>query len=231
MSELSTAKGTGERLLEAALRRLEADGPEALKARTLTREIGASTMAVYTHFGGMPGLVDAMVREGMARFAAHVRARPPLPDDPMADLISGGLSYSEFALANPQLYRLIFGLSAGARLREAAPEFDAGATWSLPEGQDTFSILLSSVERVIEAGEFRPQDATTAAVQVLSATHGYLLLEIGGFDQEERQRAVLPMTINLMVGLGADRERAERSLARAVETRGWPGGDLPEGLG
>ena len=231
MSDLSTPEGTGERLLEAALRRLEADGPEALKARTLTREIGASTMAVYTHFGGMPGLVDAMVREGLARFAAHVRSRPPLPDDPLADLISGGLSYSEFALANPQLYRLIFGLSSGARLREAAPEFDAGATWSLPEGRDTFSILLESVERVIEAGEFRPQDPTTAAVQVLSATHGYLLLEIGGFDQEERRRAVLPMTINLMVGLGADRERAERSLARAVETRGWPGGEIPEGLG
>jgi AcrR family transcriptional regulator len=228
---VSTVKGTRERLLEAAFRGLERDGPEALKARSLTAEIGVSTMAVYTHFGGMPGLVDAIVREGLARFAAHVRARPPLRDDPMADLISGGLAYSEFALANPQLYRLIFGLSAGAPLRAAAPEFDAGVSWRLPEGEATFSILLESVDRVIEAGEIRRQDPRTAAIQILSATHGYLLLTIGGFAEEERRRAVLPMAVDLMVGLGADRERTERSLARAIETRGWPGGEPPNGAG
>ena len=220
MPSVSTTQTTRERLLQAAFRRLEQDGPEALKARTLTREIGASTMAVYTHFGGMPGLVDAMVREGLVRFAAHVRARPDLADDPMADLMSGGLAYAEFALANPQLYRLIFGLSAGAPLREAAPDFDAASAWGLPEGEDAFSILLESVERVIEAGEVRRQDARGAAVQVLSTTHGYLLLTIGGFDEEERQRALLPMAVNLMVGLGAEREKTERSLARAIEVRG-----------
>jgi AcrR family transcriptional regulator len=230
MPSTSSAQTTPERLLDAALRSLEADGPEALKARELTRQIGVSTMAVYTHFGGMPGLVDAMVREGLGRFAAHVRARPPLPDEPLADLISGGLAYSEFALTNPQLYRLIFGLGAGAALRQAAPDFDAGSVWRLPEGEDAFSILLESVERVIEAGEFRRQDARVAAVQVLGTTHGYLLLTIGGFDEEERQRAIGPMAVNLMVGLGADRERTERALARAIEVRAWPGGEPPAGL-
>ena len=220
MPSTSTPQTTRERLLEAAFRRLEQDGPDALKARTLTSEIGASTMAVYTHFGGMPGLVDAMVREGLVRFAAHVRARPDLAGEPMADLMSGGLSYSEFALANPQLYRLIFGLSGGAPLREAAPDFDAGSAWGLPEGEDAFSILLESVVRVIEAGEIREQDARTAAVQILSTTHGYLLLTIGGFDEEERSRALLPMAVNLMVGLGAERESTERALARAIEVRG-----------
>ena len=220
MPSLSTTQTTRERLLEAAFRRLEKDGPEALKARTLTREIGVSTMAVYTHFGGMPGLVDSMVREGLARFAAHVRARPPLPDDPMADLISGGLAWVEFALSNSQLYRLIFGLSSGAPLREAAPALDAGAVWRLPEGVDGFSILLESVERVIEAGEIREQDPRTAAIQILSGTHGYVALAIGGFAEEEMERARVPLALDLMVGLGANREKTERSLTRAVESRG-----------
>jgi AcrR family transcriptional regulator len=219
MEEVSRASGVRESLLEAALRRLEADGPEVLKARTLTAEIGVSTMAVYTHFGGMPGLVDAMARGGLRRFAAHVRARPPLPDDPLADLISGGLAYSEFALANPQLYRLVFGLSGGAPLREAAPGFDAGASWALPEGEDTFSILLESVERVIEAGEIRRQDPWTAAIQVLSSTHGYVLLAIGGFAEESMQHVVAPLAVDLMVGLGAERDHAERSLALALSSR------------
>ena len=220
MASRSSGDGPRERLLEAAFRKLEADGPEALKARTLTAEIGASTMAVYTHFGGMPGLIDAMVRDGLARFAAHVRARPPLPDDPMADLISGGLAWVEFALSNSQLYRLIFGLSSGAQLREAAPALDAAAAWRLPEGVDAFSILLASVQRVIDAGEIRPQDPRTAAIQVLSATHGYVALTIGGFAGEEMQRARMPLAVDLMVGLGADRGKTERSLMRAIESRG-----------
>jgi AcrR family transcriptional regulator len=228
---MSSAQTTRERLLDGALRRLEEAGPDALRARALTSAIGASTMAIYTHFGGMPGLVDAMVREGLTRFAAYVRARPPLPGEPLADLISGGLAYAEFALANPQLYRLIFGLSAGAPLRRAAPGFDAGAAWRMPEGEDTFSILLESVERVIDAGEIRRQDARVAAVQILSTTHGYLLLEMGGFDEEERQRAMTPMAVNLMVGLGAERERAELALARALAVREGGGAKPPSGPG
>ena len=165
---------TRERLLDAAFRSLEKDGPDALKARTLTSEIGVSTMAVYTHFGGMPGLIDAMVREGLARFAAHVRARPPLPDDPMADLISGRprlgrVRARELAALPADIRPLERGAAArgGARARRRT-------AWRLPEGVDAFSILLESVERVIEAGEIRPQDPRTAAIQILSATHGYV---------------------------------------------------------
>ena len=208
--------GTGDALLAAALSALEEQGPDALQARKLTAEIGASTMAVYTHFGGMPGLVDAMVREGLVRFAAHVRSRPAI-EDPLTDLISGGLQYSEFALANPQLYSLMFGLS-GKRHGPVAT-VDAAAIWRMDEGIDAFSILFASVERVIDAGQIRAQEPRVAAAQILSVTHGYLMLAIGGFIAEELQEMMPPLAVNLMVGLGADREEAERALTEAVEVR------------
>jgi len=212
-----------DRLLVAALRLLEEQGPTALRARTLTAEIGMSTMAVYTHFGGMPGLVEEIVREGLARFAAHVRSTTPETDDPMEHLLAGGIAYGEFALRNPQLYRLMFGVSDSARLRGFASEADAGsATWTMAEGVDTFSVLLQSVERVIDDGRFYPQDATAAATQILSVTHGFLLMAIGGFfgDVERAtQDVMVPLTINLMVGLGDKREHVERSLAAAVANR------------
>ena len=50
-------------------------------------------------------------------------------------------------------------------------------------------------------------------------THGYLLLGLGGLVTEEAQGMITPLTVNLMVGLGADREKAERSLARAIRDR------------
>ncbi len=216
--EAVEANRSREELLAAALRVLEAEGPEGIRARRLAAEIGASTMAVYTHFGGMPGLVDAMVREGLGRFAAHVRRRPRI-EDPMADLISGGLAYAQFAFANPELYRLVFGLAGRAAPRATTPPLGVASIWQTPEGEDTFSILLESVERVIEAGDFRRQDAWGAAIQILSTTHGFLLLEMGGLSTDQTQGLIAPLTVNLMVGLGADRRKAERSLNRALEAR------------
>jgi AcrR family transcriptional regulator len=209
---MAPVEDTREQLLEAALRVLEAEGPQAVQARRVTREIGASTMAVYTHFGGMGGLVDAMVREGLTRFAAHVRARPPV-EEPLADLFAGGLAYGEFALTNPRLYSLMFGLADTPRPPAAAD------TLTTAEGVDALSVLVESVERVIEAGEIREQDAREAATQILSVTHGFLMLQIGGFVEAELLGVMEPMAVNLMVGLGADRTRAERALTVAVESR------------
>ena len=213
MERMSTEKGAREKLLDAALCVLEDEGPQAVHARRVTAEIGASTMAVYTHFGGMPDLVDAMAREGLTRLAAHVRARPPV-EEPLADLLAGGIAYGEFALANPRLYSLMFGLA------DTAHPPDAADTLATEEGVDALSVLLESVERVIEAGEIPEQDARAAATQILSVTHGYLMLRIGGFVEEELRDLMVPLAINLMVGLGADRGRAEHALARAVESRG-----------
>jgi AcrR family transcriptional regulator len=212
MERADIDKRPRERLLDAALRILEEEGPQAVQARRVTGEIGASTMAVYTHFGGMPGLVDAMVREGLTRFAAHVRARPPV-EGALEDLIAGGLAYGEFALANPRLYSLMFGLADTGRQPAAAD------TLATKEGVDALSVLLESVERVIEVGEIPEQDARAAATQILSVTHGYLMLRIGGFVEEQLRDLMGPLAINLMVGLGADRERAEGALVRAVESR------------
>jgi AcrR family transcriptional regulator len=215
VSPTDASSSTRDRLVAAALAVLERDGPAAIQARTLAREIGASTMAVYTHFGGMPRLIDAVIREGLARFATHTRGVPHT-DDPVADLIAGGLAYGEFAMRNPQLYRLLFGLSdLGDKVSS-----DGGTPWDLDEGVDALSVLVAAVERVIDAGRIRPQEPTPAATQILSATHGYVLLAMAGLvNSQGLQDVMAPMAINLMVGLGDTRRRAERSLVAALEAR------------
>jgi AcrR family transcriptional regulator len=212
---------TRDRLVAGALALLERDGPAAIQARTLAREIGASTMAVYTHFGGMPKLIEAMMREGLARFAEHTRGVPHT-DDPMADLIAGGLAYGEFAMQNPQLYRLLFGLTDLVGIQKLSA--DASTPWDFAEGVDALSVLVSAVERVIEVGRIRPQQPTPAATQILSATHGFVLLAMSGFvEPQGLQDVMVPMAINLMVGLGDTRRRAKRSMAAAIEARASQG--------
>ncbi|WP_194166495.1 TetR/AcrR family transcriptional regulator [Mycolicibacterium sp. P9-22] len=217
MTSADTSLSTRDRLVAAALVVLERDGPAAIQARTLAAEIGASTMAVYTHFGGMPALIDAMLREGFARFAEHTRGVPHT-EDPVADLIAGGLAYGEFAMQNPQLYRWLFGLTDLGGVHK--PSADAAATWDLAEGVDALSVLVAAVVRVVEAGRIRSQEPAPAATQILSATHGFVLLTMGRFiDFRGLQDVMGPLVINLMVGLGDTRRRAQRSLRSAIEAR------------
>jgi AcrR family transcriptional regulator len=212
-----------ERLLTAAIRMLAEGGPETLQARRLAAEVGMSTMAVYTHFGGMPQLIQELAREGFTRFGRRLEAAPRSAD-PVADLLSLGVAYRDHALENPELYRLMFGLTAPAGTRLAGRDLTVSAVSSdLPEGQAAFDQLVLAVTRIIEEGRARTEeDPVRAAAQMWSAVHGYVLLEIAGyFGEDDRgvEGILLPMATKLAIGAGDSREAAERAAGQVVAGR------------
>jgi AcrR family transcriptional regulator len=207
-------------LLELAGSLLEDSGPEALQARRLAAETGASTQAIYTLFGGMAGLFESLVADGFARFARHIAAVPE-SEDPVADHFAKGAAFCEWALLHPQLYRLMFGLTGGSlRLQSGLELKMTGAFANFPEGRAAVEVLMRSLERVKNAGRIRPIETTVVAGQFLSATHGWVLLAIAGaFDLGDEGRDILAqLAVNLMVGLGDSRLAAEHSLAAAGAT-------------
>jgi hypothetical protein len=132
----------------------------------------------------------------------------------VADLVAGGLAYADFAMRNPRLYRVLFGLSE----LDSIAHRSGAAIWDLARGIDALSVLDDAVQRVIAAGRIRPQDPTPAAAQLLSATHGYVLLSMTDvIEPQSLQTVIAPLAINLLVGLGDTRRRAERSVAAAIE--------------
>jgi AcrR family transcriptional regulator len=208
-------------LLDAARRAVEESGPEVLRARAVTAEIGASTQALYTLFGGMPGLFEAIVADGFADFARYV-SEVPEGEDAVADFFAKGWAYSEWALSHPQLYRLMFGLIGGGLRRHAGLEVVvAGTAANSPQAQAAVDVLVRSMTRVVDSGRVDPVDPVLAAAQFLSATHGYLLLEIAGVvaAASEDLGIVRELAVNLMVGLGDDRVAATRSLGAAEVAR------------
>jgi AcrR family transcriptional regulator len=199
-----------ERLVEAGTRLLERDGPEALQARKVAAEIGASTMAVYTHFGGMNGLLEAIIAASFERFGAAL-ASAPTTDDPMADFFAMGYAYRTFALANPQRYRLMFGL--------ASPRLFVAPTADIAVGAATFDQLVNAVGRIVASGRIRNDDVIDLAGRVWSMIHGVVLLEIVGtfgHDGGALTQILGPMTIDMFVGMGDDRERTDNSISRAI---------------
>ncbi len=208
-------------LLEAARQAVEESGPEVLRARAITAGVGTSTQALYTHFGGMPGLFEAIVDDGFAEFARYVSAVPE-SEDTVADFFAKGGAFGEWALAHPQLYRLMFGLTGGELRRHAGLEVAvAGTVANSPQAQAAVDVLVRSMTRVTESGRIDPVDPVLAAGQFLSATHGYLLLQIAGVfgAAGDELGVVRALAVNLMVGLGDDRAAAIGSLQAAEAAR------------
>ena len=208
-----------DRLLAAAIRLLEDGGPEALQARKLAAEIGASTMAVYTHFGGMRQLIAAIAGEGFVRLNARL-GEVPETGDPVADLIELGVAYRDHAVANPQLYRVMFGVTTPGGYRLVTMDMnELMSSGHDPKGRAAFEYLVRSVARVIEAGSGAGEDSVQAASQIWSATHGYVLLEIAGYfgpGATGMTTVMLPLAVKLICGLGHSPEAVWRSARRVA---------------
>ena len=63
-----------DRVLRVADELLDTEGPDALSLRRIADLADTSTQAVYTQFGGKPGLADAMYRSGYQRLADELDA-------------------------------------------------------------------------------------------------------------------------------------------------------------
>jgi AcrR family transcriptional regulator len=183
------------RLIEVAADLLSEEGPAALSARRLARDAGTSTMAVYTHFGGMPALVRAVVAEGFARLYDRVAEVEP-SDDPLADLLAAAAAYRAHALADPHLFLVMFGSASLGEYRLTEVELEVGLA--------AFGQLVAAVERVMDAGAIRRADPAAVAGQFWAALHGYVMIELSGLshvvDDPETQ-ILQPLLANLLAAL------------------------------
>lgn len=198
-------------LLDAAIRLLGEHGPEALRARRVTAEIGASTMALYSRYGGLAALVDAVAEAGFDRLA-RVQEQVPGTADPVADIMRLGLGYRQFAERNKHLYAVMFGLTSPGGHRAASPD---PAAEPPPERARAYQRLIDAARRAIDAGRFEPAEPAQVAVQFWTFLHGYVTLELAGYFPAEHGLPLVlrPMTVNLCVGLGDTRTAADASMA------------------
>jgi len=182
------------RLLEQAVRTLSEDGLEALSLRKLAAQVGTSTTAVYSLFGGKPGLLNALFEEAFVRFGDSLAEVKPSAD-PLGDLAALGQAYRASALREPHFYQVMFGPLGGAMTPE--PEAKARA-------DATFRPLLDAVSRAIDTGMLRDEDPVRVATSMWATVHGLVSLEL---------RALLP------VGVG-ERDELYRQAFRAIGN-GW----------
>lgn len=194
-------------LVERAAQMLARREPVTLRA--LVAGTGVSTMAVYTHFEGMPGLWRAVRQEGFERLAGRLAAVAETAD-PVRDLVALGAAYTENAFAHPHLYRAMF--DDGFDLED--PAVAAG----------TFQTLIRQAARARDLGRFRPDsEPSDVATRYWASGHGLTMLVLTGVLTREALLTQSPAIAQaLFVAAGDEPERCAASV-RA----GWAVADPP----
>ncbi|KAB1988410.1 TetR/AcrR family transcriptional regulator [Streptomyces triticiradicis] len=151
--------GTKDRILAVAAD-LVAKSPDGdVSTRAVCEAAGVGAPALYRHFGDKEGLLSAVVDHGWERYLAAKRERHP-GTDPVQDLRDGWDGHTEFALSNPNLYRLMH--SPAMRTPPAA-------------ALEAHRILTGDLRRAAEQGKLRLAPEL-AAQMIMSANVGVCLM-------------------------------------------------------
>jgi len=175
---------------------------EPVTLRSLTAGTAVSTMAVYTYFDGMPGLWQAVRQEGFTRLGERL-ATVRSAADPVRNLAALGVAYVQHALANPDLYRVMFDSS-----------FDLPDPAAAAAG---FDPLVSATRAAQRAGRFDVDiDPSDVALRYWASGHGLTSLAVTGVLPVRDLRRHAPATaVAIFVAAGDEPELALRSVRAA----------------
>ena len=216
-------------MLAAAVELLNEHGPDELQTRKVAVAAGTSTMAVYTHFGGMRGLIAEVAEEGFRQFDAAQTM--PQTTDPVADLFATGAAYRHYAIERPHMYRLMFGSTSAHGINAPTRNAMTLTVAEIERDHPSFAHVVRVVRRCMLAGRITAgaadDDASVVATaaQFWASIHGFVMLELAGYlgDDDSPATPVLnSITSNLLVALGDSPERVASS-ARAAWAHETPG--------
>ena len=143
----------GAALVDCGMRLLESGDAESLSLRAVAREAGVSATAVYRHFADKAALLRALAREGLDQLAQNQRNAMMHAGGGAAGLDASGAAYVRFAVARPQLFRMIMSNIAVANgdvidQTAAAPERVSGAMRQLRDAIAALAPPGTSAEEV-----------------------------------------------------------------------------------
>ena len=160
-------------VLQAAMDLLAESGDvNAVSLRAVAQRVGVSVPAIYLHFADKQALLDAVCDAVFTALHTRLLAVSEQSQDCFEVLRLQGIAYVEFALENPEHYRIIMMQRPEPTAGEDAAAFVAGGA---------FIHLVASVQRCIDEGVFTG-DPVPLAMQLWAATHGVAALLISKPD-------------------------------------------------
>ncbi|GHB71795.1 TetR/AcrR family transcriptional regulator [Streptomyces sp. NPDC055239] len=158
-------------LLSAAMEMLESGEPFSLRA--VARRAGVSQTAPYRHFKDRDALESALAVEGFRNLLADLGGGRDLPAA-LPDLAEFAVTYVDFALRRPALFRVMFGKPCDDAADERVKAADA-----------LHELLADALDRVLPDA-----DASALATAGWGLAHGLACLYLDGKLQAASSKEV-----------------------------------------
>ncbi len=155
-----------------------------LTLKILSDATGTSRSAIYKHFKNKDALIETIIEKGFDKFDKETTIYLQDSSKALIDkfYLTGKL-YVEFAMQNPNLYRLLFGKKY-AHIREELLSIK-------DKDCSGFSALQKTVEDGQKQGILKKDDSYKQAIVIWATMHGFSSLIIDGFmDVKEIQEEV-----------------------------------------
>jgi AcrR family transcriptional regulator len=181
-------------IIDAARELFIHQGVEAVTMRAVANKIGYSATSIYLYFSDKDQLIRAVMDADILKLAQALQSTLSI-SDPLQRFLQFGQHYVQFALTNPNHYRMMF--------MTKHPPCDPALS-SIEQNnieQDAYSQLIGVVTSALEAGVFRHEltDPALIAQTTWAAMHGLCALHINLADDVWVDWRPLETRINMMV--------------------------------
>lgn len=170
-------------LLSAAREIIGNKGADALSLRSIAAEVGVSHMAPYAHFKNKQALLQSVAGFGFRGLADELVKVQDEQLQTAEQVLLYGVQYVEYAVSNPQLYRLMLNqmhqlIERGGTKLEDQPE----AIQELAEDSKRPYVLLRNAFARSQSGDSPEikQQLNASAQGAWAMVHGFSLLMIDG---------------------------------------------------
>ncbi len=163
-------KVTREDILNAAIELTREQGAEALTTRALATRLHCSTQPIFSNFPNMEALQKAVLEKAYELYVERIFTA--MHSDRYPPYKASGMAYIEFAVEEPQLFRLLY-------MRDRSAENRVDET---PESEQIIAVMMKSNGLSSEAAH---QLHTSLWVLV----HGLATMYATGFEEYDREKA------------------------------------------
>jgi AcrR family transcriptional regulator len=185
-----------EALLDAAWRKVDAQGADALHMRELARELGVSSAAPFRHFADRQALLGAVAERAAEQLGRSLDEASDGCADALTQFRAISVAYVRFAAEHPALFDLMHQQesAAGRFLGQVDDERRQKLIALIIEGQN--------------AGLIPEADPELIALTSEALTHGLARMIVDrhprmrGLSSEEARKLALAMTQLLQSGIG-----------------------------
>jgi len=154
-------------LIKAGIEILSKEGIEALSLRRVAKKAGVSHTAPYAHFADKQALIAAIAAEGYKKLYEQLVSAQNPQDEPVAHLLATAHAYLQFALDEPDHFRITF--SGVVEVEQNYPDY-------VEQSKRCFALVVAVVEDCQAGGLFAKGDPQLIAVSIWSCIHGFVQL-------------------------------------------------------